>query len=132
MANNGGGVGNIDFAGLMQEVETLGVELPKARRPGIEVREEEAGPFGEGVRAVSDFCYAAGAQGEARPTPGECELHFNLAFVYGPEHVRKLYEAILGQTEALGYPGDWPREAGDSVELPPEDDVDRMPEVPEF
>ena len=52
--------------------------------------------------------------------------------MYGPEHVRKLYEAILGHTEALGYPGDWPREAGDSVELPPEDDEERMPEVPEF
>ena len=132
MANSGHGGGNMDFAGLMQEVETLGVDLPEARRPGIEAREEEAVPFADGLRAVSDLSYWAGAEVEARPTAGECELHFNLAYVYGPEHVRELYEAILGHTEALGYPGDWPREASDAFELGPEDDGDRMPEVPEF
>ena len=32
----------------------------------------------------------------------------------------------------LGYPGDWPREVGDILEFPTEDEEDIMPEVPDF
>ena len=131
MSNGEDGVRGNDFAGLMQEVERLGVDLPEARRPGMEVPMEEPGPFADGLQAVSDFCYGAGTAVEARPTPGECELHFKLAYVYGPEHARELYEAILGHNEALGYPADWPRETGDMLEFP-HDDEDRMPDVPEW
>ena len=132
MSNGEDGVRDNDFAWLMQEVEKLGVDLPEARCPGMGGPMEEPGPFADGLRAVSDLCYGAGAQVEARPTSGDCELHFKLAYVYGPEHARELYEAVLGHNEALGYPGDWPREVGDILEFPPTDDEDRMPEVPEF
>ena len=79
---------------------------------------------------MSDLCYEAGTGVEARQTPGECELHFKLAYVYGAEHARELYNAVVEHDEALGHPGDWPREVGEMLEFP-HDDADVMPDVPE-
>ena len=58
MLNGEHGVGEINFAGLMQELEKLGVDLPAPRRLGmtVSVKEQGTNPFRGrtpgGVRSV--------------------------------------------------------------------------------
>ena len=59
MPNGGHGIRDVNFSWLMDELERLGVELPKPRwyRPWLEMENPMA--FAHGVEAVSDFCYTA-------------------------------------------------------------------------